>query len=85
MFLEPSRGPLQIATMISEGCFQKFFDRKSEPCILTSIKKFFTDSKKFWTKSVKNTKKVQSFEETTNFLTFSEVILSNLAENSCWM
>jgi hypothetical protein len=31
MFLEPSRGPLQIATMISEGCFQKFFDRKSEP------------------------------------------------------
>ncbi len=32
MFLEPSRGPLPIATMISEGCFQKFFDRKSEPC-----------------------------------------------------
>jgi hypothetical protein len=30
MFLEPSRGPLQIATMISEGCFQKIFDRKSD-------------------------------------------------------
>ncbi len=33
MFLEPSRGPLQIATMISEACFQKFFDRKTEPCV----------------------------------------------------
>jgi hypothetical protein len=36
-FLEPSRGPLQIATMISEGCFQNFFDRKSEPWVVLLI------------------------------------------------
>jgi hypothetical protein len=42
MFLEPSRGPLQIATLISEGCFQKIFDRKSEPCELKKSKRIMT-------------------------------------------
>ncbi len=30
-FLEPSRGPLSIATIVGNSPFQKLFDPKSEP------------------------------------------------------